>query len=139
MRRSLGAIVILAMSVLGLPATAWAGKAATPAVTITSVVPGAHSALLHDDCGYFYLYDAHVTVTWSGTHRLDVYYVESGLRRAPGEITLSGSGSRTVVVPGVVVLPGTSGYLQAIASKLVKRSWTPVATANSVWFTAPTS
>lgn len=131
MKRSVLPILLLVVAALCLPATAWAGPAGTSAA-IRSVVPGAFHTVT-DDYGTFQLYDAHVVLSWSGAVRLNVYLeLPDGTLSCPGEVSLSGSGNREVVVSGVVVPKGTSGVFLAQASKLSKRSWVAISTRRSL-------
>ena len=115
---ALGALVLLTLSV----APAEAGRTSAPAASITSVTP-IFVAAGTDDCGDYCEYKATVTLTWNGTARLWVSHFVDGVRRAPGELRLTGSGTNvTFVVTGIRAEPGV-GPLVAELFVLSKRSW----------------
>lgn len=120
MRRSMIAALLALLVVLGVPTAAAAG----PAPGITAVTPSTTFTTATDDCGTFRLYDAYVKLTWSGSTRLMVYLLmPDGIRSAPGEVWLSGTGTATVTVPDVVVPKGTSGVFEAFTYNLRRKAW----------------
>lgn len=122
MRKAL-CTLLAAVVVLGLAAApAEAAKVTAKYASITSVEPELVTTG-SDECGPYCEYRARVTVSWSGTIRLWVSHYFDGVRHAPGEVWLSGSGKDvTILVTGIRGEPGT-GPLLAEAFVLIKRSW----------------
>lgn len=118
MKRSVIVVLVLLVAALGMPATAWAGRAPAPLPAITAVTPSSTYVTASDSYGAFRVYDADVTLTWNGTTRVMVYLLlPDGTRRPPGELVLGGTETRTVTVPGVIVPQGTRGVFEAYALK----------------------
>ncbi len=123
MRRSMIVALLAALTVLAAP-TALAKPPAGPVRGITAVTPSTTFTTATDDCGTYRLYDAYVTLSWSGSTRLRVYLLmPDGTRNAPGEVWLNGTGTATVTVPDVLVPEGTSGVFEAFTFQLRRKTW----------------
>lgn len=123
---ALGVLVLVTLAA----APAEAGRTQASTASITSVTP-IFVTSGRDDCGDYCEYKAAVTLTWNGTSRLWVSQLLDGVRRAPGELRLTGSGTNvTVIVSGIRVEPGT-GPLVAELFVLSKRSWSLAASKAS--------
>ena len=122
MRNKVLSLVLGMIVVVALAAPGGAGRANTATASITAVRPVLVATDV-DSGGAYCEYQARVTMSWNGTIRLWVSQVIDGVRQAPGERRLTGSGKNvTIVVTGIRGAPGKAP-LVAEAQVLVRTSW----------------
>lgn len=125
MGRQILSLALAALAVVTLAAPASAGRATSASASITAL-DVALVATGTDTGGAYCEYEARVTMSWNGTLRLWVSQLADGVRQAPGELRLTGSGrDATVLVRGIRAEPGTWPFV-AEAQVLSRKSWVVV-------------